>query len=151
DRSLLVKAVHYKDSPKMPPKGQLEPAQVAALTAWVKQGAPWPEAAAVRPGAKGPGFTVTPKDREFWAFRPVADPPVPAVQDRGWPRNALDHFVLARLEAAKLRPVEAADRRTLIRRATFDLTGLPPTPEEVEAFVQDRSPDAFAKVVERLL
>jgi mono/diheme cytochrome c family protein len=152
DRSLLVKAVHYKDSPKMPPKGQLSAAEVSALTAWVRQGAPWPEITAeVRPVAKSPSFTITPKDREFWAFRPVADLPVPAVQDRAWPRNSLDHFVLARLEAAKLRPVEAADRRTLIRRATFDLTGLPPTPEEVEAFVKDAAPDAFAKVIDRLL
>jgi cytochrome c553 len=152
DKSLLIKAVHYKDEPKMPPKGQLAPAQVAALSAWVQQGAPWPQATAeVRPVARGPGFTITPKDREFWAFRPIADPPVPAVQDRAWPRNSLDHFVLARLEAAKLRPVEAADRRTLIRRATFDLTGLPPTPAEVEAFVQDPAPDAFARVVDRLL
>src|SRR5205807_9432901 len=108
-------------------------------------------AAALRPAPKGPGFQITPKDRAFWSFRPVADPPVPAVADRAWPRTSVDHFVLARLEAAKLRPVEAADRRTLIRRATFDLTGLPPTPGEVEAFLADRDGRGYERLVERLL
>ena len=152
DKSLLVKAVHYKGELKMPPKGQLAPKQIAALAAWIRQGAPWPEStAAVRPAPKDLGFRITPKDRAFWAFRPVADPPAPAVKDTAWPRTAVDRFVLARLEAAGLRPVEPADRRTLIRRVTFDLTGLPPTPEEVAAFVNDPAPDAFAKVVDRLL
>ncbi len=152
EQSLLIKAVHYKAEPKMPPDAPLRPEQVAALAAWVKQGALWPATTAeVRPAPKGPGFRITPKDRAFWSFQPVADPPVPAVQDWAWPRTSVDHFILARLEAAKLRPVEAADRRTLIRRAAFDLTGLPPTPEDVEAFVGDESPDAFAKVVDRLL
>jgi hypothetical protein len=152
DKSLLIKAVHYQAEPKMPPKAPLSPAQVAVLNSWVRQGAPWPETtASVRPVPKGPEFHITPRDRAFWSFRPVADPPAPAIRDRAWPRKPLDAFVLAKLEAAGLRPVELADRRTLIRRATFDLTGLPPTPQEVEAFLNDRGPDAFARVVDRLL
>jgi mono/diheme cytochrome c family protein len=155
EKSLLVKAVHYKGELKMPPKGQLTPKQVTALTTWVRQGAPWPEtAAAVRPAPKEASFHITPKDREFWAFRPVADPPVPAVKDTAWPQTAVDRFILARLEAANLRPVEFADPRTLLRRVTFDLTGLPPTPEEVEAFVKESTAKpqaALAKAVDRLL
>jgi cytochrome c553 len=150
--SLLLKALHYDDEPKMPPDGPLPAAQVAVLTTWIKQGAPWPQTTAdVRPIGPASGFHITPKDRAFWSFRPVADPPLPAVNDRSWPQQALDYFVLARLEAAHLRPVAAADRRTLIRRATFDLTGLPPTPEEVEGFLKDDAPGAFARVVDRLL
>jgi mono/diheme cytochrome c family protein len=152
EKSLLIKAIHYQDDPKMPPKGRLAPEQVAALAAWVKQGAPWPETkAATRPPAGGPGFRITPEERAFWSFRPVTDPPLPAVRERAWPQTSVDFFVLARLEAANLRPVPEADRRTLIRRVTFDLIGLPPTPKEVEAFVADTSPDAYAKVVDRLL
>jgi cytochrome c553 len=152
DESLLLKAVSYRGEPKMPPDGPLPAAQVAVLRTWIQQGAPWPQAvAAIRPGPQGAGFRITPQDRTFWAFRPVADAPVPAVRDRVWPRKPLDHFVLARLEEAGLCPLEAADRRTLIRRATFDLIGLPPTPAEVEAFVLDDSPDAYEKVVDRLL
>jgi cytochrome c553 len=151
DDSLLVKALHYDDEPKMPPKGPLSPAKIAILSAWIKQGAPWPATSAVRPAPASPGFQITPKDRAFWAFRPVAAPPLPAVKARAWPRKSLDYFVLARLEAAGLRPVGEADRRTLIRRVTFDLTGLPPAPEESEAFINDASPDAYAKVVDRLL
>jgi hypothetical protein len=91
------------------------------------------------------------KAREFWSFRPVREPAVPEVRDASWPRNAVDRFVLARIEAAGLKPVAEADRRTLVRRATFDLTGLPPTPEEVETFVADDAPDAFDRLVDRLL
>jgi hypothetical protein len=151
ETSLLLKAVHYKDELRMPPKRQLEPQDIAALTTWVKQGAPWPEAAAVRATAKDTGFRITPQDRAFWSFQPIADPPVPSVRNTAWPRTAIDHFILARLEANQLRPAQPADRRTLIRRATFDLTGLPPTPEEVDAFLADTSPGAFARVVDRLL
>jgi mono/diheme cytochrome c family protein/cytochrome c553 len=151
ETSLLLKAVHYKDELRMPPKGQLGPEQIAALTTWVKQGAPWPEAAAVRVVTKSSSFRIDPRDRAFWSFQPVADPPPPAVREAAWPKTSIDAFLLARLEANQLRPAELADRRTLIRRATFDLTGLPPTPEEVNAFLADPSPDAFTRVVDRLL
>jgi mono/diheme cytochrome c family protein len=152
EKSLLVKVIHYRDETKMPPKGQLRSADIAALTRWIQQGAPWPQAKVeARIAPKTASFKITAKDRAFWSFQPIADPVVPRVQEPSWPRGAIDHFVLARLEAKQLRPVEFADRRTLIRRATFDLIGLPPTPEEVESFVSDPSPEAFAKVVDRLL
>jgi len=151
DESLLVSAIRHGEALKMPPKAKLPPQEVADLTAWVKLGAPWPDAAAgVRPDARN-GRPITDEDRSFWAFRkPVAAVP-PAVREGAWARSPLDRFILARLEAKGLRPAPPADRRTLIRRATFDLTGLPPRPDEVEAFLRDDSPDAFARVVERLL
>src|SRR5262245_46621352 len=150
DDSRLIRAIHYNDTPRMPPKKKLAAEQVETLTAWVKMGAPWPEATAeVRPPA--PGLKITAKERAFWSFQPVKEPPLPAVNDRAWPRAPIDYFVLAKLEENGLRPAGPADKRTLIRRATFDLIGLPPTPEEVDAFLADDSPDAFAKVVDRLL
>ncbi len=152
EKSLLVKAIHYNDEPKMPPKGPLGAEQIAALSAWIKEGALWPETAvAIRPALKATGFHITPQDRAFWSFQAVADPPVPPVRDKAWPKTSIDHFVLARLEAERLQPAPAADRRTLIRRVTFDLIGLPPTPEEIDAFLKDDSPEAYAKVVDRLL
>jgi hypothetical protein len=89
--------------------------------------------------------------RGLWAFQPPADPPVPAVRDTAWAKTPLDRFILARLEAAGLKPVPPADKRTLLRRATFDLTGLPPTPREIDAFLADETPEAFARVIDRLL
>jgi mono/diheme cytochrome c family protein len=142
--SLLIRAVN-RQGPKMPPKETLRPEEVAALTRWVQQGAPWPKGT----GAGRPAIASA--RQHHWAFRPVANPPVPTVRDRTWPLNAVDHFVLASQEARKLHPVAPADRRTLIRRATYDLTGLPPRPEEIEAFLADKSPGAWKKVVERLL
>jgi mono/diheme cytochrome c family protein len=153
DKSLLITAVHYADNPRMPPRNKLKPEQIAALTDWVKQGAPWPAAPVeIRtPAPAGRAFQISPKDRDFWSFRPVSDPPLPRVKDGAWPRTSIDHFILARLEAGGLRPAPPADRRTLLRRATFDLTGLPPTPEEIDAFLADDSPRAFERVVDRLL
>ncbi len=152
DESPLIEAIRYKDdSLRMPPKEPLTPEQVADFETWVKRGAPDPRedvpagASPVRPALD------LAKAREFWSFRPVANPPVPPVKDGRWPRGDVDRFVLARLEAAGLSPVADADRATLIRRATFDLTGLPPSPEEVDAFQADATSDAFEKVVDRLL
>src|SRR5262245_10274491 len=90
-------------------------------------------------------------DEKHWAFFPPGDPRVPTVRDQGWPTTPIDHFILAGLESRDLRPAPPADKRNLIRRTTFDLTGLPPTPDEIDDFLSDRSPDAFAKVVDRLL
>jgi hypothetical protein len=150
--SRLLTALSHKDKLKMPPDGPLPPKQIEALTRWVQLGAPWPDTDdKVRPAPGDGGFTITAKDRAFWSFRPIADPPSPRVRDAAWVKTAVDPFILARLEAAKLRPSEPADRRTLIRRVTFDLIGLPPTPEEIDAFLKDDRPDAFAKVVDRLL
>ncbi|HYH63444.1 MAG TPA: PSD1 and planctomycete cytochrome C domain-containing protein [Urbifossiella sp.] len=137
DDSLLLRAVRHADGvEKMPPDGQLTAAQVADLAAWVRAGAPFPAAVAKAPAAD---------PAKHWAFRPVVRPDVP----KG--ANPIDAFVRARLAAAGLSPAPPADRRALIRRATFDLIGLPPTPAEVEAFLKDAAPDAFATVVDRLL
>ena len=95
--------------------------------------------------------TFTKEQKAFWAFQPVKPVPLPRVKDEGWVKSPVDRFILARLEAAGLTPTAPADRRTLLRRVTYDLTGLPPTPEEVDAFLKDNSPEAFAKVVDRLL
>src|SRR5690606_32432294 len=122
DRSRLVQAVRH-DGLKMPPDRKLPDADITALAQWVRDGAPWPaESTNLRKRGE-----VTPEDRAFWSFRPVHDPAVPAVSDEAWARNAVDRFILARLDARRLSPVPPADRRTLLRRLTFDLTGLPPT------------------------
>jgi mono/diheme cytochrome c family protein/cytochrome c553 len=150
DKSRLVKAIGYTDSAlQMPPKAKLSDADIATLTAWVKMGAPWPEAAGSRPATTTSALKVTAKDREFWSFKPVVRPQTPTTKAQL--SNPIDAFVLAKLESKGLKPVPLADKRTLIRRATFDLIGLPPTPEEVDAFLRDDSPDAFAKVIDRLL
>jgi hypothetical protein len=150
DDSLLIQAIRYADTPRMPPKQKLKDSEIAVLAKWVQMGLPWPEAgASTTTGAAK--FQITEEQRRFWSFQPVRQVAPPQVKDTAWPRADFDHFILAALEAKGLRPAPAADRRTLIRRAAFDLTGLPPTPEEVEAFVNDTAPDAFAKVVDRLL
>ena len=159
EKSLLIKAVRYLDEDlAMPPKGKRLPAEdVAALEAWVKAGAPWQpkasnaEALTGRPARK-PG-QITAQDRTWWSFTPLAtgEPPKTAPGDSGWAMNEIDRFVAARLTEAKLTPAPEADRATLIRRATFTLTGLPPTPEEIAAFVADTSAEAYAKLIDRLL
>jgi len=142
DRSLLVQAVRYgHEKLKMPPTGKLAEAEIADLAAWVKSGAVWPEAPA----------GITPQQRAFWSLRPVRKPEPPRVNNRSWLKAPIDSFILAGLEAKGLKPAAAADRRLLIRRASYDLIGLPPTPDEIDAFLKDRSPSAFAKVVDRLL
>ncbi len=150
DESLLVKAVRYHDEPRMPPKGKLADRQIEVLERWVKLGAPWPGGKAA-PAPTDGRFVVTETHRQFWSFQPVKPVPPPAIRDTSWPRSRIDHFVLAGLEAKHLAPAAPADKRTILRRATFDLIGLPPTPAEIDAFLADDSPQAFAKVVDRLL
>jgi mono/diheme cytochrome c family protein len=149
DKSLLIKAVRYTNEDlQMPPKDKkLSAAQIADLEAWVKMGAPDPRTN----GAKVVANVVTEEARKHWAYRPVSSPAVPPVKNTKWAQSPVDNFILAKLEAKKLKPSPRADKRTLIRRATYDLIGLPPTPAEVEAFERDNSPDAFAKLVDRLL
>ncbi|MFN7998147.1 MAG: PSD1 and planctomycete cytochrome C domain-containing protein [Bryobacteraceae bacterium] len=153
DGSLLIQAVRQEGALKMPRGGKLTSRELSDLVEWVKMGAPWPKSAPalVAAGGSAPGFTISEKQRNFWSFRPLHRPEVPSVKDPRWATTGIDRFVLAKLEPAGLKPVGLADRKTLIRRATLDLTGLPPTPEEAAAFEKDRSPDAFAKVVDRLL
>ena len=140
DESLLLRALAHDGDLKMPPKKKLADADIAAIREWVRLGAPFP-AAPVAPT----------QSAKHWSFQPVATGSVPDVKDKTWAKSDLDRFVLAKLEAAGLKPAPPADRRTLIRRATFDLTGLPPTPDEIEAFLGDDSRDAFEKLIDRLL
>jgi hypothetical protein len=149
EKSLLIKAVRHVDPDfKMPPKKKLPAEAIADLEAWVKMGAPDPR----RGDAPAPRKPVDlAAARRSWAFSPVAEPALPSVRDDSWPRSPIDRFVLAKLEEKNLRPAVDADRRAILRRVTFDLTGLPPTPVEIDAFLADRSPDAWSRVIERLL
>jgi mono/diheme cytochrome c family protein len=145
--SLMLKAVSHAGELKMPPKGKLAQAQIDALTKWVEMGAPWP-AGELRHAGPPP---VDDRARNFWSFRPVVRPSVPAVKRTDWVRTPIDAFILAKLESAGLQPTPPAEKTSLLRRIYYDLIGLPPTPEEVEAFLKDTSPDAYEKVVDRLL
>ena len=149
--SLLITAIHYAHEPQMPPDGKLGPQDIDVLVEWINRGAPWPNSPTTPRSTQNNAFEITAEDRAFWSFQPIADPPVPVVSNQTWPCTSIDHFILARLETAGLAPSKPADKRTLIRRATFDLIGLPPTPEDVDAFLADDSPDAFARVIDRLL
>jgi hypothetical protein len=152
DKSILIHAVRYTvPALRMPPAGKLPSDQLALLEEWVKRGAPIPaEKMDAGPAPKPAGFPLTER-RKHWAYRPVVRPAVPKVKNTTWGRNPIDAFLLHRLEAAGLKPATPADRRTLIRRVTFDLTGLPPTPAEIKAFLNDTRPGAYERVVERLL
>ncbi|MFO0891663.1 MAG: PSD1 and planctomycete cytochrome C domain-containing protein [Isosphaeraceae bacterium] len=150
--SLLIRRLrHANPNRRMPKEGKpLSDEEIGELALWIRHGAPWP-------GVKVPASLGQPKSwyeplkKEHWAWQPLNDPVLPVVHDPSWPSDDLDRFVLAGLEKAGLSPVRDAEKATLIRRVSFDLTGLPPTPEQTDAFLADRSPDAFAKVVNRLL
>ena len=153
DRSRLIQAVRYSNPDlQMPPKKKLTDAAIANLVEWIKMGAPWPAdskpkiAESNRDDAEAER-----RKRAHWAWQPIRDSNPPAVKNTDWSRGPIDQFILAKLEEKGLKPAPAADRRALIRRAHFDLIGLPPTAGEVEEFVADESTDAFTKVVDRLL
>ena len=175
EKSLLIHVVRYDDKVKMPPKGKLKAEEIAALTEWVKMGAPWPgakvNAEALKAAQSG---KITEDLRNFWSFRPVKKPAVPTFQtinalatkavkpkSKGqkvttapllrWAKSPIDRFILTKLLEKGLTPAPSADKLSLLRRITFDLTGLPPTPQEVDAFLTDKSPTAYEKVVDRLL
>ena len=137
----LAEAVAYTGEVKMPPSGKLAAQDLMALTAWAKAGAPWPSIAKTPAKVKG----------KFWSFLAPKSPVLPKVKAQWWAQNPIDRFVLAKLEEKGLKPAPVADRRTLIRRSTFDLTGLPPTPAEIDAFLTDNQPNAFERVIDRLL
>ncbi len=150
EKSLLLKALRYTDAKlQMPPGGKLADAIINDFEQWVKMGAPDPRVET--PAAA----YVSPYDfneaKKFWSFQPVKDAAPPAVKNAAWVRSPIDNFILAKLEEKQLKPLGDAGKLTLIRRATFDLTGLPPTPDEIDAFVNDAAPNAFEKVVDRLL
>lgn len=164
DQSRLVEAVRYENlNLQMPPSGKLSAEQIAALEQWVKLGAPDPREAPAGSDEEADGGPASDTGRRplqgmsvedgrnFWSFRALSQPPIPTPQDTTWVNTAIDAFVLQQLESAGLKPAPSADKRTLIRRVTFDLIGLPPTPAEVEDFLADDSVDAFQKVYERLL
>ena len=150
DGSRLIEAISYRQELKMPPSGKLPDEQIADLTSWIRMGAPDPRVETAPSGASKPRINFT-EARKFWAFQPVADPPVPSVKGKDWVRSPIDAFILSKLESAGLEPAPPADKETLIRRVTYDLIGLPPTLQEVKDFVGDPSPQAFERVVERLL
>lgn len=152
EKSLLIQAVRYEDrDTQMPPNKdggkKLADAQIAVLTEWVKMGAPDPRTAST--AKKLTGLTKT--AREHWSFQPVKKPSVPAVQNRAWCATPVDAFILEKIESKGMSPSPMADKETLLRRATYDLIGLPPSPQEIEDFLKDETPYAFSKVVDRLL
>ncbi|MEY2408923.1 MAG: hypothetical protein QOF48_1593 [Verrucomicrobiota bacterium] len=167
--SLLLQAVmHSTRELEMPPKEKLTSNDIAVLERWIRDGAPWPESAAVssstpalKPGDRIGDAWHDPRNPiahlfggqrlDLWSFQPVASVAPPAVRNRRWPRNAIDQFILARIEAAGLSPTLEADRRSLARRVYFDLTGLPPTPADMDRFLGDRRPDAYERLVDELL
>lgn len=150
-QSLLLHVLRHDGEVKMPPSGKLDDSDIAAIEQWIAIGAPWPDdEAPLIAATKSFEEQVAEAREKHWAFQPVTEPALPEVNDE-WAQSPVDEFILARLQESGLTPSPKADKRTLIRRASFDLTGLPPTPEEVEAFEADDSPDAFAKVVDRLL
>ncbi|MEQ1826775.1 MAG: DUF1553 domain-containing protein [Pirellula sp.] len=146
DDSLLINALRHQ-SFEMPPKGKLPDAVIADFVAWVELGAPDPRTGDAVPVSK----IHFEEARQFWSYQPIAHPEVPKVEQANWPHNDIDFFTLAKMEQLGLHPVTTAGKTELIRRATFDLIGLPPTPDEVAAFVADESPEAFARVIDRLL
>ncbi|MFN0055487.1 MAG: PSD1 and planctomycete cytochrome C domain-containing protein [Planctomycetales bacterium] len=150
ETSLLVEAVGYEGDIKMPPKGKLSDEEIADLTSWVQRGAPWPAGSPSGTPA-GKEFNLNERKAAQWAFQPIRAQSPPSINDEAWPLNPVDRFILARLEEAGLKPARPAEKRTLLRRVTFDLTGLPPTAAELAAFLADESPRAYEAVVERLL
>jgi mono/diheme cytochrome c family protein len=142
--SVLIRAVNHDGPKKMPPETKLKPQEIAVLTEWVEKGAAWPEVQSAR-------LDIAEAKKSYWAFQPVKDIPLPDVKDTAWLQSRIDNFILAKLEEKGLRPAPPADKRTLIRRATFDLTGLPPEPEAIGDFLNDKRPDAYQRIVDRLL
>ncbi|HEY4312848.1 MAG TPA: PSD1 and planctomycete cytochrome C domain-containing protein [Pirellulales bacterium] len=149
--SLLILAVSQTDDDlKMPPKKQLSAEQIADLTKWINDGAVWP-GTYVHVVTNEPNPEYEELRKTHWAWQPVRDTAVPTASDASWPRDLIDNFVLAKLDERQLKPVGDADQRTLIRRLAFDLTGLPPTPQEIDAFLWDASSNAYEQLVDRLL
>ena len=152
ESSLLIQAVRKK-SPDlaMPPEATLAPHEVADLEQWIRLRAPDPRTANTVAARRSASAIDWNKARDFWSLKPVVVPEIPAVKDQGWPSGDIDRFILARIEAAGLKPAPEATKAALLRRVTYDLIGLPPSPAEISAFEADDSADAFGKVVERLL
>ncbi len=155
DESLLYRFVAGEEKPRMPMGEELSEYQIGLLKQWIDKGAIWEDGEARGQGDKEKVYAaskpITDEQRNYWAFRKPSRPQIPKVKNRSWVRTPIDAFILAKLEEKGLQPSPLADKRTLIRRVTFDLTGAPPTPEEINAFLADRSPQAYERVVKRLL
>jgi hypothetical protein len=153
DESLFYRFIAGEEKPRMPMGEELSEYQIGLLKQWIDKGASWPSDldAAPSPATQAAIKPISDEQRNYWAFRKPWRSQIPKVKNRSWVRTPIDAFILAKLEEKGLQPSPRADKRTLIRRVTFDLTGLPPTPEEIDAFLADRSPDAYRKVVKRLL
>ena len=154
DKSLLIQAIRQTGTLKMPKGGKLEDDDVATLVAWVQKGAPWPTTSSTNTSVTAKNGAITEQQRAFWSFQPLKTPAPPRSEgsrDAHWARTPIDHFILSGLEASALSPAPQAGRYTLIRRVTYDLIGLPPTQQEVDAFLHDKSPGAWERVVDRLL
>jgi hypothetical protein len=151
--SRLMKLVRHEEDPHMPSKKpRLSDEQIAFIARWIDAGAPYDKPLIEKSAVAKGHATVTNEDRKFWSFAPLSTAPIPKPADAGkWARTPVDRFILAKLEDKGIAPNPIADKRKLIRRATLDLTGLPPTPDEVDAFLRDASPDAYAKLIDRLL
>ncbi len=148
----LVEALSWSNVDlQMPPKHKLSDGQIADIKHWISLGAPWPASDDAKPVANVKIFDLQKRKASHWCWQPIRVQDPPSVKNTAWARTPIDHFILAKIEAKGLQPAPAADRHVLIRRAYFDLIGLPPTPDEVRAFENDPSPDAFAKVVDHLL
>lgn len=150
-KSLLIDSINYGETYQMPKKSKMPDGEIAILTKWVDMGAPWPtgDKPAVDNTAKA--FDLAARKASHWCWQPITNPPSPVVKNEAWPTDAIDRFILSKMEAQGFTPAAPAEKRTLIRRIYFDLIGLPPTPEKVGAFVDDTSPEAVAKVVDELL
>ncbi len=166
EKSRLLRVVSYEEQLKMPPTGKLKEEALANLATWVRMGAPWPGAenlaagnapgvaalaASSKSGVRTGGKNFSKDEKEYWAFQPVKKPALPAVKNAAWVSTEVDRFLLAKLEAQRIKPAAAANKLTLLRRVTFDLTGLPPSLEEIDSFLSDASPNAYEKVVDKLL
>ncbi|MDP6557252.1 MAG: DUF1549 domain-containing protein, partial [Pirellulaceae bacterium] len=144
DRSLLLRAIRHDGELEMPPAGKLGKAELDAFQQWFAMGLPWPDRVHLAEGQSEAAG-------DHWAFQPMLHPRPPDVHHTDWARTPIDHFIVEKQEQAGLQPAPRASRQTLIRRATFDLLGLPPTPDEVATFVADDTPDAFDRLIDRLL
>jgi len=153
EKSLFIEAIRYGNPGlQMPPKAKLPDAQIADLVEWVKMGAPWPaEAAVPRASAAKKEFNLAQRKQEHWCWQPIHATTPPTVKNSAWPKQPTDRFILSKLEQSKLKPAPDAAKHTLLRRLYFDLTGLPPKPEDVQRFLKDKSPRAYEQVADRLL
>lgn len=151
ENSRLLQVVGYQERLKMPPTGKLSDEELNALREWVKLGATWPGSSVEATSAQAAKKGYSRGQKEFWSFRPLRQTSPPSVKDESWIQSPIDRFILSVLESRQLTPAPVADKATLIRRAAYDLTGLPPSDEDVRVFLADKSPNAFEKVVDRLL